>query len=158
MKIGILSDTHLTGITQDFKETIKEVFSGVDMIIHAGDMTGISVFHFLSNWELRAVRGNMDDFDLYNLLPEKRIENIMGKKIGIIHGKGSPKGIEDMVLREFHDVDFIIFGHSHIPLETEKKGVLLFNPGSYRRSYSYHGTVGMIEITDTVTFRHIEID
>ncbi len=158
MKIGILSDTHLTGITQDFKETIKGVFSDVDMIIHAGDITGMSVFNYLSNWELRAVRGNMDDFDLYNLLPEKRIENIMGKKIGIIHGKGSPKGIEDVVLREFHDVDLIIFGHSHIPLETEKKGVMLFNPGSYRRSYSYHGTVGMIEIADSITFRHIEID
>jgi hypothetical protein len=158
MKIGILSDTHLKQITEDFKETIKKVFDGVDMIIHAGDMTGIRVFNYLSNWELKAVRGNMDDFDLYNLLPEKRIENIMGKNIGIIHGKGSPRGIEDVVLREFQDVDLIIFGHSHIPLETKKKGVLLFNPGSYQRSYSYRGTVGMIEIGNNITFRHIQVE
>jgi uncharacterized protein len=158
MKIGVLSDTHLTGITEDFKETIKRVFEGVDMVIHAGDITGISVFNYLANWELKAVRGNMDDFDLYNLLPEKRIENIMGKKIGIIHGKGPPNGIENVVLREFQNVDLIIFGHSHIPLEKTKAGVLLFNPGSYRRNYSYRGTVGIIEITDNIALRHIEIE
>ena len=158
MKIGILSDTHLTQITRDFKETIEKVFDGVDMIIHAGDITGISVFNYLSKWELRAVRGNMDDFDLYNLLPEKRIENIMGKNIGIIHGKGAPGGIENVVLREFQDVDLIIFGHSHIPLETKKNGVLLFNPGSYRRSYSYRGTVGIMEIADNISLRHIEVE
>ncbi len=44
MKIGILSDTHLANITEDFKETMKRVFEDVDMIIHAGDMTGISCF------------------------------------------------------------------------------------------------------------------
>jgi len=158
MKIGILSDTHLTHITEDFKETTKRVFDGVDMIIHAGDMTGISVFNYLSNWELKAVRGNMDDFDLYNLLPEKRIENIMGKNVGIIHGKGPPSGIENVVLKEFQNVDLIIYGHSHVPLETKKGGVLLFNPGSYRRSYSYRGTVGIIEISDNITLRHIEVE
>jgi putative phosphoesterase len=94
MKIGILSDTHLAGITEDFKKTIKRVFDGVDMIIHAGDITGISVFNYLSNWELKAVRGNMDDFDLCNLLPEKRIENIMGKNVGIIHGKARPAALK----------------------------------------------------------------
>ena len=158
MKIGILSDTHLTHITEDFKETMKRVFDGIDMIIHAGDMTGISVFNYLSNWELKAVRGNMDGFDLYNVLPEKRIENIMGKNVGIIHGKGPPNGIENMVLREFQNVDLIIFGHSHIPLETKKNGVLLFNPGSYRKSYSYRGTVGIVEIADNITLRHIEVE
>jgi uncharacterized protein len=158
MKIGILSDTHLASITEDFKETIKRVFDGVDMIIHAGDITGLSVFNYLSNWELKAVRGNMDDFDLYNLLPEKRIENIMGKNVGIIHGKGSPRGIEEVVLREFQNVDLIIYGHSHVPLETKKGDVLLFNPGSYRRGYSYHGTVGILEIADNITLRHIEVE
>ena len=158
MKIGILSDTHLTNITKDFEETIKRVFDDVDMIIHAGDITGISVLNYLSNWDLKAVRGNMDDFDLYNLLPEKRIENIMGKNVGIIHGKGPPNGIENVVLREFQNVDLIIFGHSHTPVETKKGGVLLFNPGSYRRSSSYRGTVGIAEITDNITLRHIEVE
>jgi len=158
MRIGILSDTHLTNITEDFKKTIEKIFKDVDMLIHAGDMTGMGIFDYLSNWELRAVRGNMDDFELYDVLPEKRIENVMGKSIGIIHGSGSPKGIEDRVLSEFRNVDVIIFGHSHVPLEMKKNDVLLFNPGSYRGSYSYRGTVGIMEIADDITLRHVHIE
>ena len=157
MKIGILSDTHLANITEDFKETIKTVFNGVDMIIHAGDMTGIAVFDYLSYWNLVAVRGNMDSHDLRNLLPEKRTEEIMGRKIGIIHGRGSHHGIENRVLREFQNVDLIIFGHSHVPLKAKRGNVLLFNPGSYRSSYSYRGTVGTIEIGDDIALQHVEV-
>lgn len=158
MKIGILSDTHLTSITEDFKEATKTVFNGVDMIIHAGDMTGIAVFDYLSHWwNLKAVRGNMDSHDLRNLLPEKRIEEIMGRKIGIVHGTGSSRGIEDRVLREFQNIDLIVFGHSHVPLEAKRGNVLLFNPGSYRSSHSYRGTVGIIEIGDDITLQHVEV-
>ncbi len=158
MKIGILSDTHLINITDNFKKTIRTLFHDVDMIIHAGDMTGLPVFDYLSNWEVKAVKGNMDDYELQHLLPAKRVEEIMGRKIGIIHGSGSPEGIDDKVLREFQDVDLIIFGHSHIPLQTKKGSVLLFNPGSYRGSYSQPGTVGIMEIKENVVLRHIEVE
>ena len=157
MKIGILSDTHLTNITEVFSTTMKTVFGDVDIIIHAGDMTGIAVYYYLSHWELKAVRGNMDDYELRGLLPEKRIEEIAGRRIGIIHGRGSPQGIEDVVLREFQGVDVVIFGHSHVPLEVKRGNVLLFNPGSFRGTYSHRGTVGIMEIDEMITFRHIEV-
>lgn len=159
MKIGVLSDTHLASVTEDFKKMLKRQFSDVDMIIHGGDMTSVSVYDYLSNWELKAVRGNMDDHDLGALLPVKRVELIMGKKIGIIHGRGSPYTIEDVVLGEFKDIDVIVFGHSHIPANLKRAGVMMFNPGSYRGSYSHKGTVGIIEIGEggEMTFRHIEV-
>lgn len=157
MKIGVLSDTHLTSVTEDFKKMLKGQFSDVDVIIHGGDMTSIAVYDYLSNWDLRAVRGNMDDYDLGALLPVKRIETIMGRRIGMIHGRGSPHTIEDVVFGEFRDVDIIVFGHSHVPANVRRAGVLMFNPGSYRGSYSHKGTVGIMEIGDEVTFRHIEI-
>lgn len=157
MKIGILSDTHLMNITELFTTTMKTVFGDIDMIIHAGDMTGIAVYYYLSHWTLKAVRGNMDDFALRGLLPEKRIEEVMGRRIGVIHGRGSPAGIEDVALREFQDVDVVIFGHSHVPLEAKKGNVLLFNPGSFRGTYQHRGTVGIMEIDEKITFRHIEV-
>jgi len=159
MKIGVLSDTHLTSVTEDFKKMLKGQFSDVDVIIHGGDMTSIAVYDYLSNWDLRAVRGNMDDYDLGALLPVKRIETIMGKRIGMIHGRGSPHTIEDVVFGEFRDIDIIVFGHSHVPANVRRAGVLMFNPGSYRGSYSHKGTVGMIEIGEggETTFRHIEV-
>ena len=157
MKIGILSDTHLTGVTGEFKRTVEKNFSDADMIFHAGDITGRAVFDYLSNWDLRAVRGNMDDYDLFEVLPVRRIEEVKGLRIGIIHGRGAPHGIEDVVSAEFSDVDLIIFGHSHVPLIQKKNGVMLFNPGSFSGRYSYRGTVGIMEIDETVTFRHVDV-
>jgi putative phosphoesterase len=156
-RVGVISDTHLGKATNDFKEKLQRLFDNVGMIIHAGDMTGIEVYDYLCNWELKAVRGNMDDFGVKAILPEKRIEEVMGKRIGIIHGRGSPHGIENLVFSQFKDVDVIIFGHSHIPLNIKKEDVFMFNPGAFRGSYSYKGTVGMMEIEDEIILRHIEI-
>lgn len=153
-KIGVLSDTHLNRPTDDFKVTLAKVFSDVDIIIHAGDMTGLLVHDFLSNWDLRAVAGNMDDYDLRAILPEKRIEEIGGRRIGIIHGRGSPFWLEQFVQHKFEDVDIIIFGHSHIPLSAKRGNIHLFNPGSYKSSR----TVGVLELGDEILFNFLEID
>jgi len=153
IRIGVLSDTHLSRPTDDFKTTIGRLFSKVDMVIHAGDMTSVLVYDYLSNWDLRAVAGNMDDHDLRAVVPEKRIEEVSGRKIGIVHGRGSPLGLERVVLGEFSGVDVIVFGHSHIPLNTMRGRVHLCNPGSYRSSK----TVGMLEVGDEIKFRLIEM-
>lgn len=153
IRIGVISDTHLGKPTDDFKATVGRFFSGVDIIVHAGDMTSKLVYDYLSNWDLRAVAGNMDDYDLRAVAPEKRIEEVSGKRIGIIHGWGSPFGLERVVFGEFSGVDAIIFGHSHIPLNTMRGHVHLCNPGSYRSSK----TIGMLEVGDEITFRVIEI-
>lgn len=158
MKIAVVSDTHLARPTEGFRRTMEALFSDADIILHAGDMTSTSVFDYLSNWDLRAVRGNMDDFDLGARLPESRVEEVAGRRIGIIHGWGSPQGLEDKVFRAFREVDIIVFGHSHLPLNTRKGGVTLFNPGSYRGGYSTPGTVGIIEIAGEVALRHLQVE
>lgn len=157
LKIGVISDTHLDIVSDEFKNIIKMVFHDVDMVIHSGDMTSRAVHGYLSNWDLKAVRGNMDDFGLRDILPEKRVEEIGGKRIGIIHGRGSPYGLEHLVFKEFQDVDIIIFGHSHIPLHKKKGDVEMFNPGAFKGSSGQTGTVGLIEIGEKVRFTHIEV-
>jgi len=159
VKIGVLSDTHLTKVTEEFKEVLRGHLSEVDMIIHCGDITSLSVYEYLSNWDLRAVRGNMDDLDLKAILPEKRAEEIGGFRIGIVHGRGGPHGIERVVLGEFREEapDVIVFGHSHVPLLTKIEGVTLFNPGAYRGSFVERGTIGLIEIKGGLSFRHIRL-
>jgi uncharacterized protein len=134
------------------------LFADAEIMLHAGDMTSTSVYDFLSNWDIRAVRGNMDDHDLRAILPEQRVEVIAGKRIGVMHGSGSPAGLEDRVLSSFSDVDIVVFGHSHVPLKTTRRGVAIFNPGSYRGGYTGKGSVGIIEITDDVTFRHMVVE
>jgi hypothetical protein len=157
LKIGVISDTHLDRVPDEFKNIIGRVFHDVDMIIHSGDMTNRAVYDYLSNWELKAVRGNMDDFDLRDILPEKRVEEIGGKRIGIIHGRGSPYGLSNFVFKEFQDVDIIIFGHSHVPFHMKKGNVEMFNPGAFKGSPGRSGTVGLIEIDRDIRFTHLEL-
>ncbi|MBP1748423.1 MAG: phosphoesterase, family [Deltaproteobacteria bacterium] len=158
MKIAVISDTHLTHPTDTFRRHMKTFFGDAEIMLHAGDMTSSSVFDYLCNWDLRAVRGNMDDHDLRAALPEQRIETIAGRRIGLIHGWGSPKGLEDRVLNSFSGVDIIIFGHSHVPFNMTSRGVTLFNPGSYRGGYAGKGSVGIIEISEELTFHHIVVE
>jgi uncharacterized protein len=158
VKLGVLSDTHLDRPADNFKSVIESLFADVDMVIHAGDMTGIAVYEYLSKWDLRAVRGNMDSEELRAILPEKRVEEIEGRKIGIIHGYGSPFGLEAFVCNQFQDVDIVVFGHSHIPLHVKRGKTVIFNPGSLRRPYNPPGTVGIIELTNgDVSFRHVDV-
>ena len=157
LKIGVISDTHLDKVSDEFKNIIKMVFHDIDMIIHSGDMTSRAVYDYFSNWDLRAVRGNMDDFDLSDILPEKRVEEIGGKKIGIIHGRGSPYGLSDLVFKEFQYVDIIIFGHSHVPFHKRKGNVEMFNPGAFKGSPGQAGTIGLIEIGEEVRLTHIKV-
>lgn len=159
VKVGILSDTHLSNPTEEFKSVLKKYFSEVDLIIHAGDMVSMSVYDYLSNWDIRAVRGNMDDFDLKALLPEKRVEIIEGKRIGIVHGRGGPTGIEHLVFREFADenIDVIIFGHSHVPIMTKIGETIIFNPGAYKASLFQNRTLGIMEIKGDIFLKHITL-
>jgi len=157
IKLGILSDTHLNRLTDDFKTVVETVFSDAAIIIHAGDMTGIEVYEYLSRWKLWAVRGNMDGEGLRVILPEKRIEEIEGKKIGIIHGNGAPHSVETYAANQFEHVDAIVFGHSHVPLYKTRGNTVLFNPGSFSRPYAPPGTMGIIEVDNgAMAFRHVE--
>jgi putative phosphoesterase len=135
MKIGVLSDTHVASFAE-IPGRIVRALAGVDLIIHTGDFVARDVLDGLKQLgELKAVRGNMDSDELKQLLPEKAILEIEGRKLGIIHGWGAPDGIDDRVGGMFEDVDIIVYGHSHYSQNEVKNGVLFFNPGRARNSF-----------------------
>ena len=137
MKIGVVSDTHATSFAQ-FPNRILTALAEVDLIIHAGDFVTKDVLDGLKRLgEVKAVQGNMDSDELKRILPEKELLLIEGKGIGIIHGWGSPYGIDDRVGKMFEDVNVnvIVYGHSHYSQNEIKKGILFFNPGQARNSF-----------------------
>ncbi len=95
VKIGVLSDTHISGFDENLKRIIDENFSDVDMIFHAGDLVELSVLTLFNDKEVRAVYGNMDSPRVKEELPEQLLMEINGFKIGLIHGWGSPKGLKE---------------------------------------------------------------
>jgi putative phosphoesterase len=135
MKIGVISDTHATSFDQ-LPDQISRTLAEVDLIIHTGDFVARDVLDGLKRLgEVKAVAGNMDSEELKRILPEKETLVIEGKRVGIIHGWGSPYGIDDRVGGMFDDVDIIVYGHSHYSQNELKKGILFFNPGQAKNSF-----------------------
>jgi putative phosphoesterase len=144
MKIAVLSDTHLRSF-DELPGDILLALSDVDLIVHSGDFVMLPVLEGLKNLgQVKAVRGNMDSPDIRSVLPEKELLVINDKRIGIIHGSGSPWGIESRVREQFDQVDAIIFGHTHQAKNEVIGDVLFFNPGQARNSY------GILTIEDEV--------
>lgn len=147
MTIGVLSDTHLREPTKDFMKILEGYFSDVDMILHAGDYVDESILDVLMSRQFAGVVGNMDPPEVAKRLPEKRILNISGFSIGLIHGWGSPSGLENRVRKEFDQVDCIVYGHSHTPQNIRIDDVLFFNPGSTKGGWlSKSRTIGRLYV------------
>jgi putative phosphoesterase len=158
MKIGVISDTHLKEPHSEFKKVIEFHFRDVDKILHAGDFVDWSVADYLSRLkEFIAVCGNMDPSDIRKAFPQKRIIELEKFKIGLIHGGGSPFGIESRVRDEFDEVDAIIYGHTHTPANHHVKQILFFNPGSPTRSFWHGATLGILHIGEKIEGEIIKI-
>jgi len=149
-RIGVISDTHLRGCDPELTQRLAGPFAGVDMILHAGDLVNLRVLDCLEAPVVIAVAGNMDDYTVIHELPAKRIVDVEGKRIGLIHGWGPPLGLAARVAAEFGGVDCVIFGHSHRPMNARKGGVLMFNPGSVGRGLIGSGTVGLLTVDQEI--------
>ncbi|PRR77383.1 hypothetical protein CLLI_23670 [Clostridium liquoris] len=145
LKIGIISDTHITKHGDNINKIIDKYFKDVDMIIHVGDFNSMDVINNIKKKKkFMGVFGNNDSSTVKQYLKEKDIINIEGYKIGMFHGHGDKKTSIERAYDEFKDskVDIIIFGHSHQPIIKTKNKILMINPGSPSRKlkerwYSY---------------------
>jgi len=151
IKIGVLSDTHLRKVTRELKELSREQLADIDLILHAGDVVSTEILDFLRKKKFHGVHGNMDPLEVKAALPRKKIIEIGPYRLGLIHGWGSASGLEDRIRSEFQDVDVIIYGHSHRPVNHLRGGVLFFNPGT-ATGFSFEGrhTMGFLEVDDTI--------
>ena len=159
MKIGVLSDTHLHRSERDLRLICDRYLGDVDLIFHAGDFVSSEIIAFLNRKPFHGVQGNMDCVEVKMSLPEKKVVEIGGYRIGLIHGWGSPEGLEEKIMDEFRDVDAIVYGHSHKPANHFKEGVLFFNPGTVT-GFSRTGlhTLGILECADSIRGEIIEVD
>lgn len=131
-KIGVLSDTHLTGYDPDLELLVTKHFSDADLIVHAGDLVTLDVLDVFAalDKEVAAVCGNMDPPEVRRALPEKRVVTVEDVRLGVIHGWGSPHGIRDRIRHSLKNVDAIVYGHSHQAFAGTESGTYFFNPGS----------------------------
>ena len=146
MKIGVISDTHLSGVDEELRQVIEERLADTDLILHAGDIVGGQVMAYLLANDVVAVHGNMDHMDVTSYLPVKRVVKAGPYTIGLIHGYGAPRGLAEALRREFDDIDALVFGHSHVPMSKQVEGELWFNPGKFGSTYGIiHDENGHLE-------------
>jgi putative phosphoesterase len=129
-RVGVISDTHIPHF-QSLPEEVFQHFADVELIIHAGDLSVLSVVHELETIApVIAVQGNIEREEVVLMLPIKR-EVVVGHcRIGIVHILGESKYYARIARQEFPEARVVVFGHSHIPYNQEHDGQLLFNPGS----------------------------
>jgi len=148
MRVGVLSDTHVPAIQKALPPRVFELFQGVDLILHAGDIVELSVLDELrAIAPVEAVAGNMDATEVHLALPAKKTLSLGKFKVGLIHGKYRIDIQQEMVRKEFSDVDLIVYGHSHTPFWGKVDGLYFLNPGSPTdKRYAPYNSVALLEI------------
>ncbi len=157
MKIIVLSDTH--GRNRGFLESIM-YDTRPDMIFHLGDYVGDgeNISKILGVPSL-IVRGNGDFGSGYN---EEEIIEIKGKKIFLTHGHRYDVryGLDNIIYRGMElEVDMVLFGHTHIPVNIREKDMIIMNPGSpsFPRGLFADKTFGVIEIDSEINTEIIKM-
>jgi putative phosphoesterase len=102
-----------------------------DLILHGGDVVVASVLEELRAFApVEAVYGNMDEPALKESLPERRVVDLAGLRIGMVHIAGRSAGREERLVSWFGACDVVVYGHTHIPQLARHRGVWVLNPGS----------------------------
>lgn len=132
MRIGITGDTH--GDQQALRRVVKQA-PPVEQWFHTGDyaqdglqlkqLTGLSVTGVLGNCDGMSQEANVDE-----------ILVLEGKRVWLTHGHRymGHTHVEELVWwAKKLEVDIVIYGHTHVPMNTYYGDILLINPGSPSR-------------------------
>ncbi|MCU1504829.1 MAG: Phosphoesterase [Ilumatobacteraceae bacterium] len=114
MKALVLADTHLgPGQGERLTHLLGDRLRVAGAILHAGDVTDASILTALRRFApVYAVLGNNDHGIA---LPERRVVEIAGCRVAMVHDSGQAAGRATRLRRWFPDADVVVFGHSHLP-------------------------------------------
>lgn len=139
--IGLISDTH--GLV---RPDVFSALSGVELLLHAGDV-GEGVLEELSAIApVLAVLGNTDPRDDARLA-ESIERTIGGVRIHVSHGHELGSPTPERLLATY-DADVIVYGHTHQQRVVEVSGRLVVNPGAAGpRRFKLRPSVGRLTIS-----------
>ena len=149
MQIAIVSDTHMPRGARAIPPACLEHCAGADAILHAGDLSDVSVLDLLRELgpPVHAIHGNVDSAAIRALLPARRELTLGAVRVGMTHVPGPARGRLERLRADFPGCDAVVFGHTHMPEHDELDGFQIFNPGSptERRRALVH-TMGLATI------------
>jgi uncharacterized protein len=138
--IGVISDTH--GL---LRPEALAALRGSDYIIHAGDIVDPTILGRLGEIApVSAVCGNIDRDARALKVPVTNVLEVGGVSIYVLHN------LSELDLKpEAAGFAVVISGHSHVPNQEMKNGVLYFNPGSAGpRRFRLPVTIGRLRVSE----------
>ncbi|MBQ6152734.1 MAG: metallophosphoesterase [Ruminococcus sp.] len=144
MKIIVISDNH--GMLRNPRMILKK-HPDAEIVVHCGDsqesiedlMADFPQFRYVN------VRGNCD-FDAF--LADYEIFTVEGVRFFVTHGHryNVKFGLNRlMYAAEENNIQVVLFGHTHSPMNEYINGVYYINPGAVS---GYRGTYALIEVKD----------
>jgi uncharacterized protein len=132
LRLLLLADTHVPRRAKALPARVWDEVEAADVVIHAGDWVVPGLLDELEERSARlvAVWGNNDGPELRRRLPEVARVELDGMRWGVVHETGARAGRESRMRAAYPDLDVLVFGHSHIPWDTDHAGLRLLNPGS----------------------------
>ena len=155
MRVGLISDTHLPSLIRSLDELgpqVGDFLSGVDLILHGGDISRPSVLDWMEGFApICAARGNHDVFEDPRV-KDRQVLRLEGWLIGMAHDlRREDRPMSEIVDRDFRGLapDIVIGGDTHVERLEYRDGVVLINSGSpnlLHHKETRLGTVALLEL------------
>jgi putative phosphoesterase len=166
LRIGLISDTHIPEACPELWPQVFQVFAGVDLILHGGDIHDLVVLDQLEALApLYSARGNGEDGSAGRPIAEDDprlryswLLDLGGLRVGLTHDLPMPEypphyTVERWKDRRFgtQDIDVLVYGDSHVERLDLIGTTMCVNPGSPTYPHNLNtqlGTLGFLEIED----------
>lgn len=153
MRVGLLSDTHLSNRLPELWEEVCQLFRDVDLILHAGDIVAPGVLDWLEQFApVVAAQGNNDyGWDDPRMAAIQRLD-LEGWQLTMIHDiEPEERSIAEIVERELEGEkpEILFAGHTHIERLEHRDDLVLINSGSPTHPHLFStrpGSVGLLEL------------
>ncbi|MGH2754832.1 MAG: metallophosphoesterase family protein [Actinomycetota bacterium] len=132
MKVAVIADTHTMGMSRTMPFSVWPHLETADHILHAGDVCDPTLLEELKALApLTVVMGNCDGWDVREWgATDEAVVEVGGIKIAMLHDSGTRTGRWGRMRKRFPEARVVVFGHSHLPWNEDRDGLLVFNPGS----------------------------
>lgn len=132
IKVAVVADTHTRGLSRTVPMGAWPFLETADHILHGGDVVDPALLHELQALApTTVVMGNCDGQGVRDWGATEDVElELDGIRIAMVHDSGLSPGRRDRMTSRYPDARVVVFGHSHMPVNEDEDGLLLFNPGS----------------------------
>jgi putative phosphoesterase len=123
VRIGLISDTH-----GHLDPRVPELFAGVDLILHGGDVGHPRILHELD--QIAPVTAVLGNNDAGLVLRETEVLTVVGQR-WLMHHIVNPGNLSEHLRRRVAQEKpaVLVFGHTHIAFDGVVNGVRFVNPG-----------------------------